>query len=181
MKTAKLTLLSLLVSTQTLFAAPSVEKDLGTIGNWKAAQIKEHEMFAKDACVADTKALESASLLQVFAEKQTDSASEYVEPTVLFINRGEPAFVRGVLTDENRSVQIQMTLASTTANPPALGLMARIDDRAKLIALIKAANTARLQLINEKNKVVKVLNFSLKGSSKTVDALNKACALTVSN
>lgn len=181
MKTAHFLMLGLLIATHIANAAQTVEKEISANGNWKAAKILGHDFSQKNACISTTRALEDGTTLEVYAEKQADSNTDYVEPTVLVVTRAEPSFVRAVLTDEDATTKYQLTLASTTATPPVFAAMARIDDRAKLIALLKASNTARLQLINEKNKVVKVLNFSLKGSSKTIDSQLASCSLPVPN
>lgn len=172
------TLLALLVPLAAA-AAPTVTRDLGTNGNWKTAIVSGHDLWGKDACLASTVSKEGPSTLEIYAEKE-DGQETFVEPTVQIVARNETGFVRAVATDEDRGAQIHLTLAANANEPASLGLLARIDDRSKLIAMIKKSNELRVQLINEKNKVTKTLRFSLKGSSKATDAAFAGCGLAVS-
>lgn len=176
-----LAILTMILSSSTSFAAQSVVKDLGTNGGWKSAQVKEHDFSQKEACIASTKASDTDSTLELYAERLDNSSTEYVEPTVLVVTRKETSYVRAILTDDENSTTFHLTLATDANTPAGFALMSRIGERAKLVALLKKAATANVQLINAKNKVVKILKFSLKGSTKGIDAAIAGCALVVAN
>ena len=176
--TLLITFVGSLAITLSVQAAQTVTKDVGSFGSWKTAQISGHDLWNKDACVSSTPAREDASTLELYAEKLTGNTA-YVEPSVQVVTRGATGYVRAVLTNDDDSTKVQLTLASTTATPAAFGVLSRLDDRTALIATLKKANNVQVQLINEKNSVVKTLNFSLKGSSKAIDAANTGCGLAL--
>lgn len=165
-------------------AAQSVKTPIAANGDWKAAEIVDHTLFHKDACLAATKVADGTTL-EVYAKK-LEGGTEYVEPTILVVPvpaaatapAAPPAFVRGIYKDDT-GVQLHLLLASTREDRPNYGLMARLADRKALIASMKKANSATVQLVTAKNKVLKTHTFSLKGSTKTIDAALTTCKLAL--
>jgi hypothetical protein len=161
-------------------AAPALKTDLGVYGNWRAAEITGHAFFGKNVCVAYTQTADGKNTLEVYAEEQADPANGYTEPTVIVVTEAAtPAYIRGVMADNKKLGELHMTLLTNRATPTGFGVMARIDQRAKMIDIIKKAGTVDIRLGGVKNKLVKTLKFSLKGSTKAVDAIMKGCGLTL--
>lgn len=160
-------------------AAQVVDKDLVSSGNWKSALISQHNLWKKNACLAYTKATDGAVGLEVYAEQLNDNKDAYTEPTVqVVLGPKDTGFLRGVITSDTGTA-LHLTLASTTDTPPALGLLARIDDRKKIIDLLRRASTVKVQLVNAKGKATKTYTFSLKGSTKVIDGAIAACKLAI--
>lgn len=157
--------------------ASVVEKDLGTSGNWKIAQIADHDLWKTRGCVAFVKATGGNSQLELYAQHDGGVGSTYTEPTIqVVVNDGITGFVRGTMTDD-RGVSAAMTLATNQEVKPGQGLLVKLGDRAKAIDIVKAGSVLSVQLLNPKGKLVKTLSFSLKGSSKGVDTAMSACQL----
>jgi hypothetical protein len=171
---------SFFVGLSTTQAAQTVTKDFGTFGAWNSAIIQAHDLSSKDACLSSTKADIDASTLELYAEKLSNQTADlFTEPTFQVVLRSKFNFVRAVLADDQATSKVHLTMLTNQNNPPQMGLLARIDDRASLLALIKKANSIKIQLIDSKNIVTKTLTFSLKGSSKALDAAVTGCKLTL--
>lgn len=173
--------LSLLTLSNSALAAPALKRDLGVFGNWRAAEITGHAFLGKNACVAYTQTADGKDTLEVYAEEQANPAQGYAEPTVQVVTSAQtaPVYLRGVMVDNKKLGEFPMTLMSNTAAPVGSGLLARIDQRAKMIEVLKKSATTDIRLGGEKNKLVKTLKFSLKGSTKAIDAIFAGCSLTV--
>lgn len=179
MKTTMMILAALMMSTQALTSV--IEKDLGTSGNWKIAQIADHDLWKTRGCVAYVKATGGNSVLELYAQHDGGAGASYIEPTIqVVVNDGPTGFIRGTMTDD-RGVSAAMTLATNKEVKPGFGLLVKTGDRAKAIDIVKAGSVLSVQLIGPKNKVVKTLSFSLKGSSKGVDLAFSACQLPAVN
>ncbi len=184
MKTLFISLALNLALVTAVEAAQSIKTPIAANGDWKAAEILDHTLFRKDACIASTKVTDGTTL-EVFAKK-LENGTEYVEPTILVVPvpaaatapAAPPAFVRGIYKDD-KGVLIHLLLASTREDRPNYGLMARLADRKALVDSMKRANSATVQLVSAKNKVLKTHSFSLKGSTKTIDAAFTTCKLAI--
>ena len=173
----KLCLAALLLSSPLAFAQ-TVEKDLGTNGDWKGALINDHTLWKKNACLAFTKSSDGGSLLELYAEQAGETKGSFVEPTLQVVTK-EVGFVRGVLSDNNEAESYQLILAPNKDAKPVLGLITRLGDRKKAVDLLKRASGAKLVLFNAKGKALKTLTFSLKGSTKGIDSVIAACKLAL--
>lgn len=156
--------------------AQTVDKALPGSGDWKAAQVSGHDLWKKSACVAYTKTADSKSVLELYAEQEGELKGAFVEPTFQIVTK-ETGFVRGVLTDAAGGTPFQLTLASTREVKPAFGLLARFQDRAKLMEMLKKASGAKLSFVDKKGKAFKAVTFSLKGSTKTLEGAVAGCQL----
>ena len=160
-------------------ATMTLKKDLGVFGNWRSAQIENHTLWGKNACLAYTQTTDGKSTLEVYAPELSAPEAGYAEPSVQIVTAADtPRFIRAIAED-NRGNGYQLTLASNQAQPTAFGLLSRLKDRQRIVDSLKKANTLSVKLIGERNKLVKTLTFSLKGSSKSIDAIFKGCALTI--
>ncbi len=160
-----------------VYADAVVVKDLGKSGDWQASEIAHHPLWDKEACVAQTKAAGGVATLELYAEK---SGTVYNDPLVEVVTApGFPFYVRGILTDAKGGNAIHLILATTATGAQQFGLLSRLDQRAAVLNLLKAASGAKVQFINDKNKIVKTLAFSLKGSSKIIATAIQGCQLTV--
>ncbi len=178
MKSTLIVLASLF--TLSAFAAPTTKKDLGVFGVWRAAEIEGHAFWNKNVCLAWAQTTDGKSTLEIYAEEFGAPAEGYTSPTIQVIpDPRTPRFICAVATANGIATEFHLTLESTPANPPAFGLLARIDQRAQLIDAIKKAGTLTVKLAGEKNVLVKTLTFSLRGSSKAVDAFVNGCKLTL--
>jgi len=156
--------------------AQKVEKDLGTNGDWKGALVTEHNLWKKNACIAFAKSPDGGSFIELYAEQAGDTRGSFVEPTVQLVTK-EANFVRGTLSDSTNKESYQLVLAPTREQKPALGLITRLGDRQKVVAMLKRASGAKVQLLNAKGQVLKTLTFSLKGSTKAIEGAFSACKL----
>lgn len=163
-----------------LFAATAqaqvIDKQLPGNGDWKAAQVSGHDLFKTSACVAYVKSADAKSVLELYAPQLGEQKVVFTEATIQVVTK-ETGFVRAVLSDAAGGSLFQLTLASTRDVKPALGLLARFGDRAKIIAMLKDASSAKLSLVDKKGKVLKAIAFSLKGSTKTIDGTVAACQI----
>jgi hypothetical protein len=163
-------------------AAQSVDRKIGANGDWQAVEVSGHAYTGKSACLAFVTAKDK-SVLELYAERvpetEPGARAAFGAPTVHLIPRTEKPFVRGLLVDDKKRVQIHLMLAATVATPPALGLVSRIEERAKLVEVLKKANTVTVSLINAQNKVVGSEVYSLRGSSKMINAAISACDLSL--
>ncbi len=156
--------------------AQTVDKALPGAGDWKAAQVSGHDLWKTSACVAFVKSADGKSVLELYAEQEGELKGAFVEPTLQVVTK-EVGFVRAVITDSAGASPFQLTLASTKEEKPSFGLLARFNDRAKLISMLKKASSAKLSFVNAKGKVIKSISFSLKGSTKTIEGTVAACGL----
>lgn len=176
MKTFLITFLLSSVS----FANQIITKDLGTFGSWSSAIIQNHDLSSRDACISSTKADVDASTLELYAEKLLNQSSDvFTEPTFQIVLKSNVSFVRAVLSDDKSTNKVHLTMLTNQNNPPQMGLLSRIDDRANLLSVLKHSNTIKVQLIDAKNAVVKTMIFSLRGSSKALDAAVTGCQLSL--
>lgn len=161
-------------------AQQGVSKDLGTFKDWKVAQITNHDLWHSDACVAYTAAEKNASTLELYAPLLTGTATgEYARATFQVVARGLPGFVQAVLQDDQGSAKFSLTLASNSATPAGFGLLARLEDREKLLELLKKASAVTVSFLDQKKAVVKKLSFSLRGSSKGLDTALSSCQISL--
>jgi|GEM_PF-4468616 len=156
--------------------AQTVDKEMPGSGDWKAAQVSQHDLWKKSACLAYTKAADGKSVLELYAEQEGEIKGAFVEPTFQIVTK-ESGFVRAVLTDAAGGTPFQLTLASTRVVKPAFGLLARFQDRAKILDMLKKASSAKLSFVDKKGKAFKSAAFSLKGSTKTLDGTIAGCKL----
>jgi hypothetical protein len=164
----------------TLSAAPALKKDLGVFGNWRSAEILGHAFTGKNACMAYTQTSDGKSSLELYSQESTTAADGYLEPTFQVIPDARiPRFIRAIAKDAKKLGEFHLTLQSTAATPPAYALLVRVADRAKFMDVLKKSSTIDIQLVGEKNKLVKTLTFSLKGSSKSIDAALSGCGLAI--
>lgn len=167
-------------------------KEIGSFGDWKVLEAQDHPIWHKDACMAMTVLKEKnaqVATLELYAEKEPAAtavegseapASVFNDPTIQVTTiAGFPSYVRAILTDGRTPASFNLMLASNTENPPTMGLIARADERKAVTDLLKRANTAKVQFINDKNVVVKNLAFSLKGSTKALESAVTNCRLTL--
>ena len=181
----KLTVIALSFSTgRVAFAQEMVVKNYGSFNDWKVAEVANHGLWKKSACVASTKTDDGKSSLEFYAEKGTASAdTDFTEPTIQVVTAsGIKGFTSATLTDPDASsghaAVFNLTLASTQENPPAFGLLSRMSDRKKITQLLMDLNNAEVQIFNAKGKVIKSLEFSLSGATKAIQAAIKNCALS---
>ncbi len=167
-------ILGLMISTLAMAEQETV-KVIGGSGDWGAALVKGHTLWNTEACVAATRSKEG-SILEFYAAK-TAREGVYGEPTVQVVVVSPASFVRATIEDDKKRVLYHLVLSATNEPVARLGLLGRVEERKKLVELLKKANTANLVLVNEKNKVVARQSFSLKGSTKTIDAAVSGCGL----
>ncbi len=156
--------------------AQVIDKALPGNGDWKAAQVSQHDLFKTNACVAYVKSADGKSVLELYAPQLGETKGTFTEPTIQVVTK-EVGFVRAVLSDAAGATPFQLTLSSTREEKPAFGLMARFGDRLKLIDMLKKAASAKLSLVDKKGKVLKSVAFSLKGSTKTIEGTISACQI----
>lgn len=169
-------ILGLMISTLAMAEQETV-KVIGGSGDWGAALVKGHTLWNTEACVAATRSKEG-SILEYYAAK-TIRDGVYGEPTVQVVVKAPATFVRATLEDDKKRVLYHLVLTATSDPVTRFGVVGRVEERKKLVELLKKANTANLVLVNEKNKVVSKQSFSLKGSTKTIDAAVSGCGLVV--
>lgn len=178
MKKTLLTILAL--SSLAVTAAPTLKRDWGVFGNWRSAEILGHAFSGKNACMAYTQTTDAKSTLELYAQESTTPADGYIEPTFQVVpDARTPRFIRGIAKDNRKLGEFHLTLETTRATPPAYALLVRVQDRAKFLDVLKKASKIDVQLVGEKNKLVKTLSFSLKGSTKSIDAVLNGCALGI--
>lgn len=153
-------------------------RDIGTYTDWKVMEVSDHPLWHKDACMAVTSS-KGAGTLEVYAEKTiTKDVASYSDPLVQVVTPKDfPAYVRGILTD-GKTV-FHLMLAAGRETPVATGLIVRADERKKLADFLKKASAVRIQFITENNTKVNKTDYqySLRGSSKAIDAAVKECGL----
>lgn len=159
------------------YAEQEVVRVIGGSGDWGAALVKNHTLWNNEACVAATRSKEGSVLEFVAAKTEKDEL--YGEPTVQVVVTSPASFVRATIEDDKKRVLYHLVLTSTDGEPTKFGLVARVDERKKMVELLKKANQANLTLVNEKNKTVSRQKFSLKGSTKTIDLAMKECGLVL--
>jgi hypothetical protein len=176
MKNTILTALFVLASSA--FAETTVEKDLGKFRDWNTALVSGHALWEDAGCMSSVKANDKASTLEVYAHQQDDPKEGHSDIAIQIVARKLPEFVRAILKTDDSSEDIHLTLATGSQAQPVFGLLARLDDRAKLVAKFKKANTASVVFVSAKNKGVKTLRFSLRGFTKAFENVTAKCALT---
>jgi hypothetical protein len=177
----KKTLLAILaLSALSVTAAPALKKDWGVFGNWRSAEILGHAFSGKNACMAYTQTTDAKSTLELYAQESTNAADGYIEPTFQVVPDARiPRFIRGIAKDAKKLGEFHLTLQTTRATPPAYALLVREQDRVKFLDVLKKSSKIDIQLVGEKNKLVKTLTFSLKGSTKAIDAVINGCGLAI--
>lgn len=158
-------------------AEQEVVRVIGGSGDWGAALVKNHSLWSNEACVAATRSKEG-SILEFYSAK-TEKDGLFGEPTVQVVVTSPASFVRATIEDDKKRVLYHLVLTTTAGETAKFGLVGRVDERKKLVELLKKANQANLTLVNEKNKTVSRQKFSLKGSTKTIDLAMKECALVL--
>ena len=159
-------------------AEQKVRRALSASGSWSAAEVTGHALFGTDACLAFTKARDG-STLEVYAPRLSGSETEYTEPTVLIVTKGAKPYIRGILEDDGARTKVNLMLASTKDEKPAFGLVARVDERKLLVEILRRASVATVRLVNEKNREIGRIGFSLKGSTKNIDGAFGGCGLRI--
>lgn len=159
-------------------------KEIGTVSDWKALVAQDHPLWHKDSCLAMTQVNKEkvAASIELYAERELGSEDVFNDPLIQVItpNVDFPPYVRGILSDGGKTKTIfHLLLASNTENPPMHSLVSRLAQRKAIFDFLKKSNIARIQFIDETNKVVKTINFSLKGSSKSLDAALSQCKLAI--
>jgi hypothetical protein len=172
MKHLAKTVLLIFSMTGSIANAETVVDSIATIKQWSAYTLTGHSAWNTEACIASTPG-GSDSILEIYAEK---AGSAYTEPTVQILFSGTPQAFSAELTTGGLK-KWSLTLASPTQDLNLQALMARLNDRENIVAAIKRDNTATVKIRDVKNKVLKTIQFSLSGSSKTIDAEIAKCEL----
>lgn len=171
MKKLILVLTLLFVSTT---SAEEVVQEISKRSDWKARIIRDHQVTAKEACVASTKTKDKMAKLEVYAEKS--ESGSFVEPTVQIILK-EPTTALGAMVDTGSGESLPMTIALQETEGPVAFLI-KHSDRAQLIDDIKSKSRVKVSFFGPQGEVKKI-KFSLRGSSKTVKKLFESCELEV--
>lgn len=161
------------------FSDEAVKEVILTQGKWQAAKITDSAIFRKNACVAQTQTATKDATLQVYAEEV--SPGNYTELTVQVIAR-KPlgTFYRAIMVDDGERAKYHLPLASKVDQATGTrAVMTRLKDRRGAIEMIKKADTIDVNFYDEKAKMIKNVEFSLSGSSKTVDAVIQNCKAAV--
>lgn len=151
--------------------AETVTETVATNKQWGSYLVQDHSAWATEACVAATLVPDAA--LEVYAEKVDN---EYTEPTVQVIFTNMPEVYSAEVYSSALS-RWTFTRASHPQDPALQVVLARLKDREDLITKLKRDNGLTVKLKDAKGKLVKTLQFSLAGSSKTIDAEFKHCGL----
>lgn len=149
-------------------------EEIGGSKDWSAYKVTGHSAWGKEACVASTSKDEAR--LEVYAEKATDTA--FTEPTVQVLVTDVEEQVYSATLETNKGKRISLTLASQAAEEGMQVVMARLKDRASFIRSLRRDSTVRVKLRNLKGRTMKSYLFSLRGSSKTINAQFESCDLT---
>jgi hypothetical protein len=152
--------------------AETVVESISTLKQWSAYTLTGHSAWNTEACIASTPG-GTDSILEVYAEK---AGLTFTEPTVQILFSGVPQTFSAELTTGGVK-KWSLTLASPTQDPDLQAVMARLNDRENIVAALKRDNTATVKIRDAKNKVLKTIQFSLSGSSKTIDAEIAKCDL----
>jgi hypothetical protein len=158
-------------NTLPVFAEQIVTTPIASNKKWTANMVSGHTAWGTEACVASTTLTDA--VLEVYAEKVN---GVYTEPTVQMLFK-EPSQVYSAEVSTERGQKWTFTLANTPVDPQMQAVMARLKDREEIILALKQANSFTVKLRDVKNKSFKQAEFSLSGSSKTIDALVKGCEL----
>lgn len=168
----KTLMMTLILSVLTIQAhAEVVTEKVTTNKEWGAYLVQDHSAWATEGCVAAT--LVPDALLEVYAEKVDN---EYAEPTVQVIFTNMPQIYSAEVASSALS-RWTFTKASHPQDPSLQVVLARLKDRQEVIDKLKRDNGLTVKLKDIKGKLVKTLQFSLAGSSKTIDAEFKRCGL----
>lgn len=153
-------------------------RDLGTFRYWKVGQVDDHSLWHKPACVAANVADRVASL-ELYAEKDRESGL-YDDPTVQIVTVARfPSYVRGVMTVGKETFHLM--LATTGDNPALPGLIARADDRLKILEALRSRknSSVTVKFVNHLGRTAKEVSFRLRGASDAFAAATSGCRLVL--
>jgi hypothetical protein len=153
-------------------AAETVVDKIAANKTWSSYTLTGHSAWNKEACIASTLGGKD-SILEVYAEK---TSGGYTEPTVQVLFSNVPqAFSADVITSAVK--KWNFLLGSPTQDPTLQAVVARLGDRQDIITALRNDNGVIVKIRDSKGKLLKTLNFSLSGSSKTIDAQATKCQL----
>lgn len=164
----KIFLIATLLFGSSSLLAEDVIDDLGSLRQWKAQKIEDHKAWNESGCIAFTD--KDNSRLEVYAEESKDIQGSYIEPTIQVVaNQGFPKFFRAQMKIDNRSdLSFNMTLANKDQANGTQVALARLSGREEMIDLLRKRNSARVSFYNKSGSVVKTVDYSLSGSSRTI-------------
>jgi len=154
-------------------ATETTTEKLDSFKDWQAQKVSGHLAWNKEACTATTQT--DSARLEVYAEQITETG--YAEPTVQVLVSDIEEQVYSATLETNRSKEISLTLASQAAEQGMQVVMARLKDRATFVEALKADNNVTVKFKNVKNRTIKRIRFSLRGSNDTISAQFESCNL----
>lgn len=174
----KLLTLLIVLGLSTPSFAEVVKENITASRDWKAVVLSEHMTSKKEACMASVESSDKKARLEVYAEKSKHG--NFIEPTVQIVLKGMSPVLAGNLLPNRSTKSYAMSMTPQPIGKPQV-LLARYDERARLVNDIKRKSTLRLTLYNKSGKSMGRLSFSLRGSSKVVGALFNECGLEITD
>lgn len=186
MKTWGLFLVTILLS-QNLFAQAIVDEVIVSSEegrNWEAHLVASDVLWQMPACVAETKADDGLSSLEVVAFY--DAAKEaFGEPMIHVITPFDVSFFEVTIRTEGSSAKTFDMLPVALPNSildgqEMVAARALFDDRSDIVSDLRRRNRVTAKYFDLQGEA-KSLEFSLRGSSKTLRAMFEKCELEFSD
>ena len=169
-----LILISAIVFAQFSFADVTLVSSSDTSLQWATTVKDKHEVLEKKACVAEVKKLTKAGKVANLEVVSLSSSNGYLEPLVAVSGQGIDFHTAELVIKTGSALDTVQLVRGESAKGLAMAL-SKVEERKRLMVLLKAGDTAELKLYKNK-KLLDSAVITLKGSSKSISALEKSCA-----
>lgn len=156
------------------FADVSLVASADTSLQWATTIKDKHVVLEQKACVAEVKKLSKSGKVANLEVVAVSSSNGFLEPLVSVSGQGIDFHTAELVIKTGSAVEAVQLVRGESSKGLAMAL-GKVEERKKLLVLLKAGDTAELKIYKNK-KLVDSAVLSLKGSSKSISALEKSCS-----
>ena len=153
----------------------AVRSQIFNKGNWSAVVVDSHKGTGKSACIAYVQSKDQADRLEIYAEAST--VDGFIEPVIQITTEKPGALLAGMMDGK-----FPLSIALREVAPPqqvlATTFLSLLGDRKKILSVIKNGDSLKV-VLNGKGKVSRKVEFSLSGSSATIEKAFDACGVSI--
>lgn len=156
-------------------------QDIGQRREWKSAVMNEHRVTGKSVCLASTLISNNNARLEIYAEKSAHGGfvAPMIQVTLPVASPAEGPLLGGDLNVDGRK-SFPLSVDLQTPENGFRRYVTRVGARQELVEALKAGNTVRLTLTG-KGRATQKLQFSLSGSSASIQDAFQACELKIAH
>ncbi len=157
------------------FADVSLVASADTSLQWATTVKDKHALLEQKACVAEVKKLSNTGKVANLEVIAVSSSNGFLEPLVAVSGQGIDFHTAELVIKSGATTNSVQLVRAESAKGVAMAL-SKVEERKKLMLLLKAGDSAELKLFKNKKQIDSAI-ISLKGSSKAIGALEKNCSI----